>query len=206
MDFYCAFGSKCCERCAKRYGARWNQTSPVRDRRFDARIWEGWGSVAANGNLVASLDAHAGIPGRWTLVCPRLVQRLGESVLIAATLTVAAAPAQAQSNSGYDPRSWSYDQARNALVSPSAPDQVPGRNTVGNPREIVDFDEAQRKGSIVINTTKRRLYHLLGDGKALRYAASGGRARVVRSRHDFEQEGLAGLAPASQIGAQIVRH
>ncbi|WP_210237004.1 hypothetical protein, partial [Mesorhizobium sp. M8A.F.Ca.ET.213.01.1.1] len=57
--------------------------------------------VAASQNLVARLDAPTGSPGRWTSIGLSLAQSLGESVLIAATLTVAMAPAQARSNSGY---------------------------------------------------------------------------------------------------------
>ncbi|RWO56204.1 MAG: L,D-transpeptidase [Mesorhizobium sp.] len=89
------------------------------------------------------------------------------------------APAQTQSNSGYDPRSWTYDPARNVLVSPSAPDQTSDEETRRDwsaiPRKIVHFSEAQPKGSIVISTTERRLYYILGNGRALRYAVGVGK-------------------------------
>ncbi|RUU12707.1 L,D-transpeptidase [Mesorhizobium sp. USDA-HM6] len=101
------------------------------------------------------------------------------SILLAAGLIAATVPAQAQSNSGYDPRRWTYDPARNVLISPSAPDRASGEEDQSGwssvPREIVDFSEAEPKGSIVINTAERRLYYILGDGKALRYAVGVGK-------------------------------
>jgi len=108
--------------------------------------------------------------------------------LTAAALVAAIVSAQAQSNDGYDPRSWTYDQARNVLVSPSAPDQtsdegtLPARSVI--PRQVVNFSEAQPKGSIVINTTERRLYYMLGDGKALRYAVGVGKEGLEWSGRD----------------------
>jgi lipoprotein-anchoring transpeptidase ErfK/SrfK len=149
---------------------------------------KGSAPVAACKNRLSSLKAATGVAWRWTLVGSRLGKGLGESVLVAAALTVAMAPAQGQSNSGYDPRSWSYDQARNVLVSPSAPDQAadgemrPAWSAI--PREIVDFGEAQPKGSIVINTRERRLYYILGAGKALQYAVGVGKEGLEWSGRD----------------------
>ncbi|MER9326606.1 L,D-transpeptidase [Mesorhizobium sp. M0587] len=103
-------------------------------------------------------------------------------------LTAAMAPSQAQSNSGYDPRSWAYDPARNVLVSPSGRDRTSGEEIQPGwsaiPREIVAFSEAQPKGSIVINTTERRLYYILGGGKALRYAVGVGKEGLEWSGRD----------------------
>ncbi|WP_091911076.1 L,D-transpeptidase [Mesorhizobium sp. YR577] len=102
--------------------------------------------------------------------------------------TVTIVPAWSQSNSGYDPRSWTYDRATNVLVAPSAPDQPssneiqPGWSVI--PREVVLFSEAQPKGTIVINTTERRLYYVLGDGKALRYAVGVGKEGFEWSGRD----------------------
>ncbi|WP_246677853.1 L,D-transpeptidase [Mesorhizobium sp. B2-7-2] len=144
--------------------------------------------MAACKNLLLSLNAPAGIAWQWPLTGSRLGKGLGESVLVAATLTATMAPAHGQSNSGYDPRSWSYDQARNVLVSPSAPGQVADGETrpAWSPiaREIVDFGETQPKGSIVINTRERRLYYILGDGKALRYAVGVGKEGLEWSGRD----------------------
>ncbi len=43
------------------------------------------------------------------------------------------------------------------------------------PREIVSYDGPQRPGTIVINTSERRLYFVMGDGKAVRYGVGVGR-------------------------------
>lgn len=42
-------------------------------------------------------------------------------------------------------------------------------------RELVDYDGPYKKGTIVVNTTERRLYHVLGDGKAMKYGIGVGR-------------------------------
>ena len=108
--------------------------------------------------------------------------------LAIAALVAVTASVQAQSNNGYDPRSWTYDRARNVLVSPSAGDQTPDEGMPPQwsaiPRQIVHFSEAQPKGSIVINTTERRLYYILGDGKALQYAVGVGREGLEWSGRD----------------------
>jgi len=43
------------------------------------------------------------------------------------------------------------------------------------PRTTVTFADNYRPGDIVINTTERRLYYVLGDGQALRYGIGVGR-------------------------------
>ncbi|MEA2906127.1 MAG: hypothetical protein QOI12_3514, partial [Alphaproteobacteria bacterium] len=43
------------------------------------------------------------------------------------------------------------------------------------PRQTVSFAGKHAAGSIVINTTERRLYYVLGDGQALRYGIGVGR-------------------------------
>jgi lipoprotein-anchoring transpeptidase ErfK/SrfK len=43
------------------------------------------------------------------------------------------------------------------------------------PREIVSFAGQQAPGTIIVNTTERRLYLVLEDGKALRYGIGVGR-------------------------------
>lgn len=43
------------------------------------------------------------------------------------------------------------------------------------PREIVSYDGKQRPGTIVINTSERRLYLVMPDGKAMRYGVGVGR-------------------------------
>ncbi|WP_245492972.1 MULTISPECIES: L,D-transpeptidase [unclassified Mesorhizobium] len=116
-----------------------------------------------------------------------LLGRLGLFVGLA-LLFSGIAPQGAQAQSGYDPRTWSYDETQNVLISPSysEPDSgyVDDRNRMPIPREIVASSEAQPKGSIVINTSERRLYYLMGNGKALRYAVGVGKDGLSWSGRD----------------------
>jgi lipoprotein-anchoring transpeptidase ErfK/SrfK len=43
------------------------------------------------------------------------------------------------------------------------------------PREIVAYDGRYAPGTIVVSTTNRRLYYVLGDGQAIRYGVGVGR-------------------------------
>lgn len=43
------------------------------------------------------------------------------------------------------------------------------------PREIVDYQTSHKAGTIVVNTSERRLYYVTGDGKAIRYGIGVGR-------------------------------
>jgi len=43
------------------------------------------------------------------------------------------------------------------------------------PKEIVSFSEKHAPGTIIISTSQRRLYYVLGDGKAIRYAIAVGK-------------------------------
>jgi lipoprotein-anchoring transpeptidase ErfK/SrfK len=156
------------------------------DRQMDA--WMQKRSVlAAIMILLAKLPVPVKVAGRKVLTSPRLNQRL-RAFLIAVLSLAAMAPAQAQSNSGYDPRSWNYDPARNVLISPSAPGQTSDEEIRPEwsaiPRVIVHFSEAQPEGSIVINTTERRLYYILGNGRALRYAVGVGKEGLEWSGRD----------------------
>ncbi|SFT53911.1 Lipoprotein-anchoring transpeptidase ErfK/SrfK [Mesorhizobium sp. YR577] len=141
--------------------------------------------MIANKILLALPAFPGSVPGGLVACRERLIRQL---VLIAMAFTVTIVPAWSQSNSGYDPRSWTYDRATNVLVAPSAPDQPssneiqPGWSVI--PREVVLFSEAQPKGTIVINTTERRLYYVLGDGKALRYAVGVGKEGFEWSGRD----------------------
>ncbi len=61
-----------------------------------------------------------------------------------------------------------------------APVQIPtlfGTIIIGTyfPREVVSYSENLPAGSIVISTSQRRLYYLIGNGKALRYAIAVGK-------------------------------
>ncbi|MDB5649124.1 MAG: L,D-transpeptidase [Hyphomicrobiales bacterium] len=43
------------------------------------------------------------------------------------------------------------------------------------PREVVSFTKNYSAGTILISTTERRLYYVMGDGKAMRYGVGVGR-------------------------------
>jgi lipoprotein-anchoring transpeptidase ErfK/SrfK len=94
-------------------------------------------------------------------------------------LLISATTVHGQSSGGYDPRTWSYDQTGNMLIPPSGSEPVasyvPPPEWSPIPREVVRFAEAQPKGSIVINTSERRLYYMLGNGTALKYAVGVGK-------------------------------
>jgi len=147
-------------------------------RTFDKAIW-----------CALESDDHRFVIAGSTPGCKREpVLVTAKKILGAIVLITAIVPAHAQSNGGYDPRSWTYDQARNVLVSPSAPDQAAGDEIQPEwsaiPKQVVSFAEVQPKGSIVINTTERRLYFVLGDGKALRYAVGVGKEGFEWSGRD----------------------
>jgi lipoprotein-anchoring transpeptidase ErfK/SrfK len=71
------------------------------------------------------------------------------------------------------------DPAMGSLASFAVPNNNYGRGAspghVAIPREIVAFQGQQAPGTIVVNTTERRLYLVLGDGKAMRYGIGVGR-------------------------------
>jgi lipoprotein-anchoring transpeptidase ErfK/SrfK len=43
------------------------------------------------------------------------------------------------------------------------------------PREVVSFEGRYAPGTIIVSTSERRLYYVLGDGKAMRYGVGVGR-------------------------------
>lgn len=111
-----------------------------------------------------------------------LIKDIGAQLAIASIFTVAfvvGSYARSQSFGGYDPRTWSYDQAGDMLISPS--DLAPDARDSDQPKwsrippEVVRFDEAQPKGSLVIKISERRLYYVLGNGTALKYAVGVGK-------------------------------
>jgi lipoprotein-anchoring transpeptidase ErfK/SrfK len=143
--------------------------------------------VADKARHIAAALPHA-MPGLSASRVLRLAHLAAVFALSLAALFVASTAGLAQSNSGYDPRSWSYDRTRNVLVSPSGPNAAanyaPQPEWSPIPREVVRFSEARPKGSIVINTSERRLYYVLGNGKALRYAVGVGREGFSWSGRD----------------------
>jgi lipoprotein-anchoring transpeptidase ErfK/SrfK len=52
---------------------------------------------------------------------------------------------------------------------------APRRSAPSTTREVVAYNGAYAPGTIVINTAERRLYYVLGNGRAIRYAVGVGR-------------------------------
>ena len=52
-------------------------------------------------------------------------------------------------------------------------------------REVVSFRDGAAAGSIVIRTSERRLYYVMGDGRAVRYPVGVGRAGKQWSGHTY---------------------
>ena len=77
---------------------------------------------------------------------------------------IVAAPASAESTLDFVLTNGNYNP--NAAVKASTP---------AIPREVVDYETSERPGTIIIDSPERRLYLILGDGKALRYGVGVGR-------------------------------
>jgi lipoprotein-anchoring transpeptidase ErfK/SrfK len=67
----------------------------------------------------------------------------------------------------YDPATGSFQTIK----------KTPGKRVMESPvkREVVDYAGPYGKGTIVVNTEERRLYYVLGDGKAIKYGIGVGR-------------------------------
>jgi lipoprotein-anchoring transpeptidase ErfK/SrfK len=113
------------------------------------------------------------------------LERIGMRAAVWAAVAAAAGLAvvsttmvKAEYNPGVQVR---YDALGNPIEGPGITPTTSsgsggGRNYTPIPREIVDYKGSNAgKGNIVINTAERRLYLMLGDGKALRYGIGVGR-------------------------------
>jgi lipoprotein-anchoring transpeptidase ErfK/SrfK len=52
---------------------------------------------------------------------------------------------------------------------------IPVINSTASAREVVPFSSDARPGTIVVRTSERRLYYVVGDGRAIRYPVGVGR-------------------------------
>lgn len=80
---------------------------------------------------------------------------------------VALAATLAASASAYE-----YDPLSRQVLMP-APSAVPQAAAI--PKELVSFKSGYSPGTIVVSTSERRLYYVLGNGQAIRYAVGVGR-------------------------------
>lgn len=94
----------------------------------------------------------------------RKITALVAGLIVAAT----AGAAEAQEVKRFwDPASGSFQKV---VMAPS-------KRLMESPikREVIDYDGPYGKGTIIVNTTERRLYYVMGDGKALKYGIGVGR-------------------------------
>ncbi|MEJ1158203.1 L,D-transpeptidase [Prosthecomicrobium sp. N25] len=98
------------------------------------------------------------------------------AVTLAAGLLAAVTVVKAEYNPGVQVR---YDAMGNAVEGPGitpTTSSSAGPRYTPIPREVVDFKGPNLgRGNILINTAERRLYLMLGDGKALKYGIGVGR-------------------------------
>ncbi|WP_181704229.1 L,D-transpeptidase [Chthonobacter albigriseus] len=89
------------------------------------------------------------------------------SGVLIASLFAGAALAEDGTVRFYDPSTGKFEVIKKS----------PSKRLMESPvkRELISYDGPHRKGTIVVNTTERRLYYVLGDGKALKYGIGVGR-------------------------------
>ncbi len=68
-----------------------------------------------------------------------------------------------------------YDAAGNAVEGPGVNFRVGNKYKSKIKREMVPYDGGHSKGTIIVDTAERRLYHVLGDGQAMKYGIGVGR-------------------------------
>ena len=76
-------------------------------------------------------------------------------------------------------------------------------------KEIVPYQTSERPGTIIINTSERRLYYVLGDGQAIRYGVGVGRQGFQWSgvaKIGAKREWPAWHPPAEMIERELVQY
>jgi lipoprotein-anchoring transpeptidase ErfK/SrfK len=103
--------------------------------------------------------------------------RVMAGVLAAGTLLAIAGTARAQSDDerfgGGGPRGSFFSTSRGGLFSTSRGGLFGGYSSIA--KSMVGFSGNYSPGTIVINTTERRLYYVMGNGQAIRYGIGVGR-------------------------------
>lgn len=100
------------------------------------------------------------------------MRRMGWTAAAVAGLAMVWTVSGAHSQSAFDMNAY-----RDNPTAFSFGDGSGGRNYTKIPRELIDYSgpHANSTGTIVINTTERRLYLVMGNGKAMRYGIGVGR-------------------------------
>lgn len=99
----------------------------------------------------------------WAQICKALMMTLALFAMCIIATRMAAA------ESSYDPRTWHFDTVRRALARPLDQPRSLAGVQAHESRQVVPFEEKLAAGSIVVETGERRLYFVLGGGKAIRY-------------------------------------
>jgi lipoprotein-anchoring transpeptidase ErfK/SrfK len=89
--------------------------------------------------------------------------------LLPATLALLLAAAASPADAGY----YDVDPLTREPVTPYESSLQPQATAI--PREIVEAPAGYRPGTIVVSTSERRLYYVVGDGTAVRYGIGVGR-------------------------------
>ena len=102
---------------------------------------------------------------------------MSRAILMAAVVAAGCMTLPMQAGAEFNPGvQVRYDASGNLVEGPGVYQSAPsGQNFTPIPREVVNFDGKYAKGTVVVNTAERRLYLVLGDGKALRYGVGVGR-------------------------------
>jgi lipoprotein-anchoring transpeptidase ErfK/SrfK len=92
---------------------------------------------------------------------------LAAACLFSAVVASSSARAEEDMIRFYDPASGSFQYIKKS----------PAKRMMESPvkREVVDYTGPYGKGTIVVNTTERRLYYVVGDGTAIKYGVGVGR-------------------------------
>ena len=103
-------------------------------------------------------------PNKGTLSEMNTIKRMAV-VLLAALMSISVvAPASA---------ALVYDPGTNTWVDPS--ERSSGRRGSSIRKTIVDYESKHRPGTIIVETSERRLYFVMEDGKAMKYGIGVGR-------------------------------
>jgi lipoprotein-anchoring transpeptidase ErfK/SrfK len=96
----------------------------------------------------------------------RIMAGILSAVIFSSGILVACGAAEAQTNRYLD---------RQVTNSGGFFQQLFGISTSPVPRAVVPYDGRERPGTVIVSTPERRLYLVLGNGKALRYGIGVGR-------------------------------
>jgi lipoprotein-anchoring transpeptidase ErfK/SrfK len=107
------------------------------------------------------------------------MRRLSTALAAALLACAAAAPASAQSSQpnllgDFFGAFMGAPQPRQVVATQPATEEL-GTTATRIPREVVDYVGPYAPGTVVVNTTERRLYYVLPGNKAIRYGIGVGR-------------------------------